>query len=269
MRAAVLLLPLAVLGGCKQSPPQAAAPEAAASSTPSAAPAPPPPAKPRAVTEENAAMSFSYSYPATAAAIPELAALLDADLAEARAETIDGAKEMAAADREAGIERGEMQYSHSTEWKVVTDLPGWLSLTADRYEFTGGAHGNPWSDALLWDKAAKVRRTAIDLFTSPAALRAAIGPAFCQAIDRQREKKRGEPVDPNSGMDYDKCLDPTDYTVILGSSDRRHFDRIGVIVSPYNAGPYAEGFYEVTLPVTAAVLKAVEPRYRKDFALGR
>ena len=68
---------------------------------------------------------------------------------------------------------------------------------------------------------------------------------------------------------FDDCIDPVKSTVILGSSNKRTFDRIGVLVGPYEAGPYAEGDYEVTLPVTQAVLAAVRPEYRAAFSLKR
>jgi hypothetical protein len=53
--------------------------------------------------------------------------------------------------------------------------------------------------------------------------------------------------------------------VILGSKSHKGFDRIGFLIAPYNAGPYAEGSYEVTLPVTAAVVAAAKPEYRAAF----
>ena len=60
--------------------------------------------------------------------------------------------------------------------------------------------------------------------------------------------------------------------VILGiavalSSNRRAIDRLGLLVGPYVAGAYAEGSYDITLPVTPAVLKAVKPEYRGAFAV--
>jgi hypothetical protein len=57
--------------------------------------------------------------------------------------------------------------------------------------------------------------------------------------------------------------------MILGSGDRQHFTRIGILIGPYEAGPYAEGDYEITLPVTPEVLAAVKPEYRADFAAAR
>jgi hypothetical protein len=68
---------------------------------------------------------------------------------------------------------------------------------------------------------------------------------------------------------FSECIDPTDSTIILGSSNRQGFDRIGVLVAPYEAGPYAEGTYEVTVPVTRAVMDAVKPVYRSAFAPAR
>ena len=55
-------------------------------------------------------------------------------------------------------------------------------------------------------------------------------------------------------------------TLILGSRNHKTFDRIGFLIAPYEAGPYAEGSYEVTLPVTPAVLAAVKPEWRGAFA---
>jgi hypothetical protein len=54
--------------------------------------------------------------------------------------------------------------------------------------------------------------------------------------------------------------------VLLGSSDKQRFNRIGLIAAPYVAGSYAEGPYEITLPVTPAVLAAVKPEYKAAFA---
>jgi len=146
-------------------------------------------------------------------------------------------------------------------------VPGWLSLSASTYSYTGGAHGMSWSSAMLWDRRAAVPRNPLDLFTSRAALSRAIRGPFCAALNRERAEKRGEPVKAGSTAMFDDCIDPVKQTVLLGSRSRRVFDRIGILVAPYEAGPYAEGSYEVTVPVTAAVLAAVRPEYRASFAL--
>lgn len=146
----------------------------------------------------------------------------------------------------------------------VTDLPAWISLSTLVGFYSGGAHPNYVYDTVLWDRIAAKRRAPVDLFTSKEALRGAIRARFCEELDRQRARKRS-----GSGMgdipEFSDCIDPTEQTVILGSSNGKAFDRIGILVAPYAAGPYAEGDYEVTLPVTQKVLDAVRPEFKAAF----
>lgn len=254
------------LAACKKEP--APAPQPSASAAPKQSEAPPPPVgQDRKVKESNDRYEFEFNYPAAADAIPQLKAKFDADLAEQRAQLVTESREAADEAKKEGFPFHP--HSYSVDWKVVTDLPNWLSLSTIVSTYEGGAHPNYVFDALLWDKAAGGQIAAVDLFTSKAALSKAIGPAFCDAIDSQRAEKRGERIERESGDMFTNCLDPLDYTVILGSAGRVGFDRIGVLVPPYEAGPYAEGSYEVTLPVTAKILALVKPEYRKFFTAGR
>lgn len=254
--------------GCDAGAPTAA--DAVASQPASAAPtssasAPAAPATGRKVEVENEVYEFTYSYPAKAAAIPQLKALLDKRLATARAELEKGAK----ADQIEAKQNGYPYRAHSagSTWQVVTDVPRWLSLSAEMYDYSGGAHGMSFFDALLWDKQQNLARTASDLFISKAALSSALREPFCAALDKERAKRRGEPVNRNSGDQFDECIDPAEHTIILGSSNGRTFDRIGVLVEPYAAGAYAEGTFEITLPVTQRVLGSVKPAYKADFSV--
>lgn len=238
-----------------------------------AALAPPAPGAPSApagegteVDEQNDVFEFAYKWPAAVNGIPLLRAMLEADRDAARAAL---RKDAEAWKQEADAEGIPFNpYSLGTAWAVVADTPAFLSLSATISSYTGGAHGNSGFNALLWDKAADVRRKPVDLFDA-ARLKAAIQPAFCDAIDAQRAEKRGEKVVRSSGEMFDECIDPLEQTLILGSSNGKAFDRLGVLVGPYAAGPYAEGDYEVTLPVTSAVLAAVKPDYKGAFAAGR
>lgn len=270
MRAAVLI-PLALLAGCSvSSDPQADA-SASASAEPSAAPAPPAapsvpaqnPVAARNVTVENDEYEFSYSYPAEAGAVPALKALLDEDLEKQRKELISDAKEGKDDAKKNGFPFNP--YSHSVEWQVVTDTPAWLSMSTLVGYFSGGAHPNYGYEALLWDRVAGVRRAPSDLFTSKAALAAAIRDPFCKELEKERKKKRGGEEWGGDISEFTKCIDPVKQTVILGSSNGKAFNRIGVLISPYAAGPYAEGSYEVTVPVTPKVLAAVRPQYKPAF----
>lgn len=267
MRAVLVLASLILVAACgKEEPAPAPTASDAAVATAPASEAPPP-AEAVNIKTQNPRYSFAYAYPAAAAGIPALKAQMDNEMAKARAELASIAKEGESAAKAEDFEFNP--FDQSTKWTVVTDLPGWLSLKRDYYEFTGGAHGNYGTGALLWDKAAGQARDVMTLFVSKAAFDAALRPAFCNALDKQRAERRGAPVDRTSGDSFDDCLAPSDVTVLLGSSNKQQFNRIGLIADPYAAGPYAEGSYEVTLPVTPALLKAVKPEYRAAFAAGR
>lgn len=247
----------------------AATPAAAEASpaAPAAAPAKAAVFADRAEDAENRGRTreFSYQWPAAVAAIPALAARLeeerDAALAEQRQNWADMLSEPDNAECAACY-----SLAFSKEWKVVADLPRFLSLSAEIYLFTGGAHGNSGFDALVWDRKAQAALEPEALFLSPAALQEALGPRWCRALAAERKRRLGADYSDDGLF---PCPPIADLAVLLGSSNGRAFDRIGLIAAPYVAGSYAEGPYEVTLPVTDAVVKAVKPQYRAAFARGQ
>ncbi len=269
MRNAVCLVSLIVLVSCSSGKDAEVGPSASAEPAESAsqASAAPIDARPVEVVEKNALYEFEYSFPAQAAAIPALKTKLDAELAKARVFIASEAKAAKADSKDSGFEY--IPYASSMDWSAVTETPGWLSLFGRSYLFTGGAHGNPATEALLWDKDSGSQRDALDLFVSKAAFDAAVRSAFCAALNRERSKRREAPVPPDSEDEFDLCPTPSDLTILLGSGDNARFTRIGIIADPYVAGPYAEGEYEITVQVSPAILKAVRPEYRQHFALGR
>ena len=270
MRRIVPLMLLAALTGCpapENSPPDPPATPAtpAPSATGSDSDNPPVTSSgARSVSEETDDYLFEYSYPAEAGNIPELAALLDKRLDNTRQEL---ARE-AARDREEARDNGFPfnKYSSSVAWKVVADTPGWLSLSSDLQNYTGGAHGNYGFGAIVWDKQAKAAMRPADLFLSPAALDEALGERFCADLNAERLKRRETPPGEGDFGSFEECVSVSEVTIIAGSAGGRAFDRIGLMIGPYVAGPYAEGSYEFTYPVTAAVLEAVKPEYRASFA---
>ena len=222
-------------------------------------------AKDRSLKVDTDLMQFEYSYPAKAASIPKLAALLDRRIDEAGKALEKSATEGLASAKKDGYPY--RTYSNVVKWSVVTDLPNWLSLSSINYNFTGGAHGMTVFDSLLWDKKAEKALNTMDVFVSGPALSHVVKDAFCDQLDKLRSKKRGETVQRDDADPFSSCIDPVENsTVILGSSNGKSFDRIGFLVPAYNAGPYAEGSYEVTLPVTQDVLASVKPQYRASFS---
>lgn len=213
---------------------------------------------------ENGLREFAYAWPAQVSAIPALAAELeqrrDAALAEQKtfwAESLESCPVEAVSCRNA---------SYDLEWQVVADLPGYLSLSNGFSAYSGGAHGIYGRGSLVWDREAGVALEAVQMFTSPAALESAIGGAACDALNAEREERRGVPVDPDADGWDNECVGIADTVLFIGSSDGKAFDRLGVYYGPYVAGAYAEGDFEFTLPVTEAVVEAVKPEYRRVFA---
>lgn len=235
---------------------------------PSAADALPAPATGLAVEDKSDVLEFAYAYPAAAAAIPTIATRLNQQLASSKAE----ARKMAEEDRNTARESGFPFHAHSleTKWSVEADTPRFLSLSSQTYVFTGGAHGMTGYSGLLWDKQ-RERLVPVDaLMTSTAAFAGAVGERFCDALDAERAEKRGAPVVRSEDPDgFSACVDMLKQTLVPVSSDGAAIDGMKVIIGPYEAGPYAEGSYEILLPVDAAMLKAIKPEYERAFRGGR
>jgi hypothetical protein len=217
----------------------------------------------REETVETDTYSFSYSYPAAAGVIPGVKAVLDADLAKRKATIAEYAAEGQKSSKENGFPFNP--YDFGLGWEVVADLPAWLSLSAGFSTYTGGAHPNHGFDALLWDKRAGKLREPIELFQSKTAFLDAVRAYFCKALDKERaERREGEDMDG-----FGECVEPTEAVIILGSSNGKAFNRIGFLMAPYIAGPYVEGSYEVTLPITANLLAKVRPQFRDSFVAAK
>ncbi len=215
---------------------------------------------------ENDDYKFRYAWPQEADDIPalkdSLGAERDTQKARLEAEAATGRKE---------AEGNDFPYHPLVflkQWDVVTDLPRFLSLSAEIYTYSGGAHGMSVFDALIWDREGANGGKALKplaMFRSAAALNDAVRARFCAQLDKARARKRGGPV-TRSEDSFNDCIEPVaNSTVILGSSTGDKFDRIGFLIPPYNAGPYSEGAYEVTVPANDTVMDAVKSQYRPYF----
>lgn len=275
MRAKLFLIPLLLSSAAcqgsvdarEQAPAATPAPAAAAAAAATSRADPPVAAgEARTVRQETGSYVFDYSYPAQAARHPVLAAYLEKELATSRAALAREADQFLR-NRDPQDTRA-VKYSLGTGWSVVTDLPGWLSLSAQISSYSGGAHGNHGMATLLYDKSDGEIRQPLDLFKGRAALWQAIETRFCAALDKQREERRGEPVDKGDDL-FGVCPGLDELVLLLGSSNRQSFDRMTLYAGPYVAGPYAEGDYEVDLDIDAAVLAAVRPEYAEAFSARR
>lgn len=217
------------------------------------------------VEDGEALREFKYAWPQQVSAIPELVAVLEQERNEQLSEQKRVWQENLAefpGDECPPCKR----MSFSREWKVVANLERFLSLSADHYEYTGGAHGNYWFYGSVWDREAKAVLDPRDLFESPEQLWSALQSPYCEGLNVERQKKFGDDADVGTGFGWE-CPGLEELTLLLGSSNGERFDRLGLLAAPYVAGSYAEGAYEVTLPVTEAVLDVVKPDYRSAFTL--
>jgi hypothetical protein len=259
VRLSILAFILLVACGRREAPPaekQVSAPQAV-----TAKPAQPP-AKPFELTEENDLYSFRYGWPAEAAAIPQLSEQFQEDMEKMKAELVAEAKE----DRAARNSDGYEYHPHESQRNYTTagQSERLLSLEMAGYSFTGGAHGTGYTDALLWDRAQAKELKIGQLLLPNMSWTGAIRQPFCTLLDRQREKKRGEPVRKDDM--FGECPPYDDLTVLL--SDLNHdgrFDHVQVIADQYVAGPYAEGPYEIALPITSKMIDRLKPEFRSSF----
>ena len=260
--AAVAFLVLTACSQHPESPPD----NEAATPAPAAQPIPSEPAsKPFSIDEENQLIEFHYGWSAEAAEVPALVGKFQADLQDVKAKLLEGAREDKALRVKEGFDFN--QYMSSTSYETAGRSEKLLSLRADVGDYTGGAHGNHGTRGLLWDRARAREVQVASLLAEPSNMDRLLTQRWCDALNAEREKRRGEPV--GEGM-FDDCPSFDDLAVIPSDKDRNgRFDNILIVASPYVAGPYAEGMYEIELSVTSDLIAALKDDFRGDFEAGQ
>lgn len=254
---------LAVSGCSGPEPTEQLAKEAAV--PPSTPPVGEPAPKPYKVEQDSDLLEFSYAYPAEAAAVPAIVTKFSEEEKQGKADAL----QMAAEDKKARDKDFPFNpHALETSWSVHADSPRFLSLLKETYVFTGGAHGMMAYSPLLWDRQNRRELSFEAIMTTPAAFDAAVRDRFCDALDAERAKKRGEPVARSDDM-FNDCVDPLKQVLVPEGSKGKPIDRVTVVIGPYEAGPYAEGSYEIPLKVDAVMLKAIKPEYRDAFSVAQ
>ena len=221
-----------------------------------------PAAKPSVYDEETELLEFHYGWSAEAAAVPQLVDRFRADMDKVKAELLASAT----ADK---AERGKQgvpfnSYSSSTDYKTAGLTGRLLSLSADVSAYTGGAHGNYGTSGLLWDRWAAKEIKFADVFAAPANMDRLLTQPWCNALNKVREEKRGEPV--SGGGMFDECPKLSEISILPSDKDGNgRFERLMLVADPYVAGPYVEGDYEIDLPVTPDLIGAIRSDFRQNF----
>jgi Deacetylase PdaC len=209
---------------------------------------------------------FSFGYPAEAAAIPKLRALFEKELKTGQAALI---KESTLAKADAA--KGDYPYNsyqNGTAWEVAGNTAQLLSLSGFFSSYSGGAHGNYGFGSRIWDrKANKLLKASTNVFAKPATALAMLRDSYCNGLTSARRKKLGADWQPEDDGVFSQCPPFSDLAIVFKAETGKPMTEIAFIAAPYVAGSYAEGEYEVVLPITVKVLAAIKPNYRGSFAV--
>ena len=116
----------------------------------------------------------------------------------------------------------------------------------------------------MWDRLSAKEIKIASLLRAGQSWDGAIRQPFCVLLDRERAKRRQEPA--RSGDWLSQCPELKELTIALADENRNgRFDHLAITADAYVAGPYAEGAYEISLPLTATMLSRVKPEYRLSF----
>ena len=266
MRPTVAAFIALALAACGQPSDSATANLPADASPAPPKPSAPPPAKPFLFDQKDDLIEFHFAWSAEAAAVPKLVSQFESEMKKAKDALVEGAKEdKAFRDKEGYDFHG---HQSSTDYTTAGQSGRLLSLSVDISSYTGGAHGNYGTGALLWDRKAGKEIGLADLFAAASNRDRLLTQRWCDALNTEREKKRGEPVTGNDM--FDECPKLDDIAIIPTDDDGNgRFERLILTASPYVAGPYAEGSYEVDLPVTADLIAGLKAEYQESFETGQ
>jgi hypothetical protein len=216
--------------------------------------------------EKNDLIDFHFGWSAETAAVPQLVERFQAEMKKAKDELVAGAKEDKAYRDKEGFDFNG--YQSSTDYKTAGQSARLLSLTADVGAYTGGAHGNYGTSRLLWDRTANREIKVAELFAEPANRDRLLTQRWCDALNKAREEKRGEPVGGDEM--FDECPKLDEIAIVPTDKDGNgKLERLILTASPYVAGPYAEGSYEIDLPVTADLISALKSESQGSFEVGQ
>jgi hypothetical protein len=214
----------------------------------------PPPSK---IAESTPRLHFLYSYPAQAAAIPELAALLRKDGLESLAES----RRDAAADR-----RNPRDGPDEIEqvWEVTADTRDLLALTAIASTYiNGSAHGYYAHRKVIWSRPERRMIELAELFSDRGRGVELLMADLCARLRSARAKRwrerGGRPMPMECPRADDAAVVP-----VAGPDGRIRSFRM-MLSGDETPDGYAGGSYEIEAPVTPAVAALISPALRGSF----
>lgn len=220
------------------------------------------PKSPYALDRKGELVEFNYAWSAEVSAIPALVRRLSSDLET----SFSAASTTAQADRAAAQAANRPFNGHqfSRRWTTAGQSARLLSLGGETLIFTGGAHPSHGADALLWDRLTRREIKAARLFKAGDDLEKLVRAPFCVTLQGERARRRGAPV--QVGDAFSECPKMSELALVPSDSNaNRRFDRFRIVAPNAVAGAYAEGRYDIAIPVTAALRAAIKPAFRLSF----
>lgn len=200
---------------------------------------------------------FSYSYPATLSTHIQLVKELEARKAKRATLFDEDVKSLADSSPANNLES-------QADWEVKSETDRLIVLVSSNYVYSGGAHGNFWSDAIIWDKKIQAEVNFLDLFVDKDATKKAMMPAYCAMLDAERLALRGEPTAKDDI--FGECVDPFENGIVFPENlGVGGYLRIGFALPPYAAGPYVEGEYIFDIAAPAYITEGLKPEYKDLF----
>lgn len=138
---------------------------------------------------------------------------------------------------------------HSSDFRTTTltyEIAGinyldarYVCVEADGYEYSGGAHGNPFRDYFVFDRETGKQLTLSDIVGNPVEeLQKIVSKAFRELAEKTNFAFEA-PEDLEHTVADDVSYDSKFYLTPEG---------LVFYYTPYEIAPYAEGFPEVTIP---------------------
>lgn len=165
---------------------------------------------------------------------------------------------------EAGSE-GLPAYEKTVTFETAFETGKLFSLKRVDFDFSGGAHPNTLSTGVMWDKALKREVSPADLFRRGADL-TVLDQALCSAVNAAKRARVPDSVSVIIGGKDFACplaLD-TPFVLAAGTTPGKAGGLI-FLIRPYQVGPYAEGAYEIAIPL-AIFRQLLAPAYADEFA---
>lgn len=139
----------------------------------------------------------------------------------------------------------EWNYSDDISYKVTNNDGKYFSVLMSGYDYTGGAHGMPYRIALTFDAKTGEKLTAAKLLgTTKAKLNAKVRKLYLKKYDK--ENKNADNVFYGEGAsgreELQLALKPMDFNESFYVKN----GKVVFYVHPYDLGPYASGFIEVS-----------------------